>query len=101
MSKSAVVRTFAFDFFCTSAMTVANEFDIPTYYFYTSGAAVLAAFLYFPKIYEQTTQSSKDLTDIIFEFPGWKSPMKAIHMVDLMLDRDYPGYWDKLSFCSH
>ncbi|TQD93711.1 hypothetical protein C1H46_020715 [Malus baccata] len=78
-------------------MTVAKEFDIPIYYFYTSGATAMAAFLYFLKIHEQTTHSFKDLTDIIFKFLIWKSPLKAIHMVD----RDDPAYWDTLSFCSH
>ncbi|CAN6720294.1 unnamed protein product [Malus baccata var. baccata] len=100
ISKSAVVRAFIIDLVCTSAMTISKEFDIPTYYFYTSGAAALGAFLYFPKIHEQTTQSFKDLTDTVIEFPGRKSPLKAIHMVEPLLDRDDPAYWDFLSFCS-
>ncbi|KAM0963564.1 hypothetical protein ACFX1T_022582 [Malus domestica] len=61
----------------------------------------LAAFLYFPKIHEQTTQSSNDLTDTVFEFPGRKSPLKAIYMIEPVLDRDDPAYWDFLSFCSY
>ncbi|CAN6720293.1 unnamed protein product [Malus baccata var. baccata] len=101
VSKSAIVRAFVIDIFCTSALTIAKEFDIPTYYFYASGAAALAAFLYFPKIHEQTTQSFKDLTDNVFKFPGRKSPLKAIYMMEPVLDRDDPGYWDVLSFCSH
>ncbi|TQE11317.1 hypothetical protein C1H46_003051 [Malus baccata] len=61
----------------------------------------LAAFLYFPKIHEQTTQSSKDLTDTVFEFPERKSPLKAIHMIEPVLDQDNPAYWDFLFFCSY
>ncbi|KAM1201202.1 hypothetical protein EV1_017264 [Malus domestica] len=52
-------------------------------------------------IHEQTTQSSKDLTDTILEFPGRKSPLKAIHMIESVLDRNDPVYWDFLSFCSY
>ncbi|KAM1599655.1 hypothetical protein ACFXTN_022210 [Malus domestica] len=47
------------------------------------------------------TQRSKDLTDNIFEFPGQKSPLKAIHMIELVLNQDDPVYWDFLSFCSY
>ncbi|CAN6689100.1 unnamed protein product [Malus baccata var. baccata] len=35
------------DFFSTSALPIAKELHLPTYYFYTSGSAALAAFLYF------------------------------------------------------
>ncbi|KAM1973620.1 UDP-glycosyltransferase 88F4 [Malus sylvestris] len=100
ISKSAAVRAFIIDLFCTSALPIGKEFNIPTYYFYTSGAAALAAFLYFPKIDEQTTESFKDLRDTVFEFPGWKSPLKAIHMVEPVLDRNDTAYSDMIYFCS-
>ncbi|KAM1316522.1 hypothetical protein ACFX15_019424 [Malus domestica] len=100
ISKSAAVRAFIIDLFCTSALPIGKEFNIPTYYFYTSGAAALAAFLYFPKIDEQTTESFQDLRDTVFEFPGWKSPLKAIHMVEPVLDRNDPAYSDMIYFCS-
>ncbi|TQD93443.1 hypothetical protein C1H46_020962 [Malus baccata] len=103
ISKSATVRAFIIDLFCTSALPIGKEFNIPTYYFCTSGAAILAAFLYLPKIDEQTktTESFKDLRDTVFEFPGWKSPLKATHMVQLVLDRNDPAYSDMIYFCSH
>ncbi|CAB4297971.1 unnamed protein product [Prunus armeniaca] len=56
---------------------MAKELDIPTFYFYTSGVAALAVFLYFLKIGEQTTKSFNDLTETVLEFPGLKSPLNA------------------------
>lgn len=77
--------------------------EIPTYYFFTSGAAILAAFLYFPKLHERAseTTSFKDLYDVVLEFPGIMPPVKAHHMPEPMLDRADPAYWDMLYFCSH
>ncbi|CAL8106821.1 unnamed protein product [Prunus armeniaca] len=80
---------------------MAKEFIIPTNYFYTSGAATLVVFLHFSKIREQTTQSFKDLTEIVLEFPGLKSHLNAPHMPEAMLDQDNPAYWDMVYFCSH
>ncbi|CAN6689102.1 unnamed protein product [Malus baccata var. baccata] len=99
--SSAAIRALIIDFFCISALPIAKELHIPTHYLYTSGAAALAAFLYFPKLHEQTTKSFQDLTNTVFDIPGLKSPLKAIHLVQPMLDRDRPAYWDMLYFCSH
>ena len=57
--------------------------------------------LYLPKIHDQTTESFKDLTATELHFPGMSSPLKATHMPEPTLDRDDPGYWDMLYFCSH
>ncbi|KAL6297283.1 hypothetical protein ACE6H2_005425 [Prunus campanulata] len=101
ISKSLAIHAFIIDIFCSSALPMAKELGIPTYYFYTSGAAALAVFLYFPKIEEQTTKSFKDLTETVLAFPGLKSPLNAPHMPEAMLDRDDPSYWDMVYFCSH
>ncbi|PQQ02119.1 UDP-glycosyltransferase 88F5 [Prunus yedoensis var. nudiflora] len=101
ISKSSAIRAFIIDIFCSTALLMAKELGIPTYYFYTSGAAALAVFLYFPKIGEQTTKSFKDLTETVLEFPGLKSPLNAPHMPEAMLNRDDPGYWDMVYVCTH
>ncbi|CAB4267461.1 unnamed protein product [Prunus armeniaca] len=101
ISKYVAIRAFIIDTFCSSALPMAKELGIPTYYFYTSGAAALSVFLYFPKIGEQTTKSFKDLTETVLEFPGLKSPLNASYMPEAMLDRDDPSYWDMVYFCSH
>ncbi|CAB4267357.1 unnamed protein product [Prunus armeniaca] len=100
ISKSLAIRAFIIDIFCF-AQPITKELGILTYYFYTSGAAALVVFLYFPKIGEQTTKIFKDLTEIVLEFPGLKSPLNAPHMPEAMLDRDDPLYWDMVYFCSH
>ncbi|KAF3455147.1 hypothetical protein FNV43_RR05595 [Rhamnella rubrinervis] len=74
--------------FCTSALSIGKELRIPTYYFYTSGAAVLASFIYFPRIHKQIEKSFKDIRDIDLHFPRLVSPLKATHMLEPMLDRD-------------
>ncbi|KAH7525035.1 hypothetical protein FEM48_Zijuj06G0182300 [Ziziphus jujuba var. spinosa] len=95
ISETSTVRAFVIDLFCTSALCLGEEFRIPTFYFFTSGAAALAAFLYLPKIHEQTDKSFKDLADTVFRFPGLP-PLRATHMPEPILDRDDPAYWDFL-----
>ncbi|XP_028767662.1 UDP-glycosyltransferase 88F5-like [Neltuma alba] len=99
ISQTSNVRAFVIDLFCTSAMNIGSSLGIPVYYFFTSGAAILSAFCYFPKIHEQTTKSFKDLS-IDLHFPA-NPPLKAFEVVEPLLDRDDPAYWDFLYFCSH
>ncbi|RVW66253.1 UDP-glycosyltransferase 88F3 [Vitis vinifera] len=73
---------------------------IPTYHFFTSGAAALAFFLHFPTIHDRTTESFKDLPTEVFGFPGLP-PLKATHMPELVLDRDEAGYHGMLYFSQH
>jgi hypothetical protein len=101
ISKSSTIRALIIDLFCSSALPIAKDLNLPVYYFFTSGAYALAAFLYLPKIHEQTIQSFKDLTTTELHFPGMSSPLKATHMIEPMLDRDDSAYWDMLYFCSH
>ncbi|XP_054814053.1 UDP-glycosyltransferase 88F5-like [Prosopis cineraria] len=99
VSEKSNIQAFVIDLFCTSAMNIGSSLGIPVYYFFTSGAAVLSAFSYFPRIHEQTTKSFKDLS-VDLHFPA-NPPLKAFHMVEPTLDRDDPAYWDFLNFCSH
>ncbi|EXB62495.1 Anthocyanidin 5,3-O-glucosyltransferase [Morus notabilis] len=100
ISESSALRAFVIDLFCTSALDVATDMGIPTYYFFTSGAAVLAAFSYFPTIHNQTTKSFKDMDGVVLYFPGMP-PLNAPHVPGPMLDRDNPAYWEMVDFCSH
>uniref|UniRef100_A0A2P2IPL9 Glycosyltransferase n=1 Tax=Rhizophora mucronata TaxID=61149 RepID=A0A2P2IPL9_RHIMU len=95
------VRALVIDLFCGSALSIGRDLNIPTYYFFTSGAACLAGFMYFPRIHEQYArhESFKYLTDTVLEFPGIP-PLKAIHVPEPALDRDDPSYHDFLFFCS-
>ncbi|KAF7836398.1 UDP-glycosyltransferase 88F5-like [Senna tora] len=101
ISQTSNLRAMVIDFFCPSALGLGASLGIPVYYFFTSGAAVLSAFLYFPKIHNEQVEnkSFKDL-EIEIRFPG-NPPLKATHMVEPLLDRDDSAYWDFLNFCSH
>ncbi|KAI9101454.1 hypothetical protein K1719_023936 [Acacia pycnantha] len=99
ISQKSNVQALVIDLFCTSAMNLCSSLGIPVYYFFTSGAAVLSAFSYFPKIHEQTTNNFKDLS-MDLHFPA-NPPIKAFHMAEPTLERDDPAYWDFLYFCSH
>ncbi|KAF8376955.1 hypothetical protein HHK36_030326 [Tetracentron sinense] len=100
ISQTSTIRALVIDFFCTSALHIASDLSIPTYYFCTSGAAVFAAFLYLPTIHNQTTKSFKDLTTTLLHFPGLP-PIRASHMPRPLLDRNDRAYHDMLYFASH
>lgn len=85
------------DFFCTSALPVVEDMGIPAYYFFTSGAAALAVYLYFPTINGEIGGSFKDLMSTQFRIPGLPI-LRAIHMPEPVLDRNDPAYNDILQF---
>jgi len=81
-------------------MESASSMGIPVYYFFTSGAAVLALFSYFPKLHEERSESFKDMVGVELRVPG-NAPLKAVNMPEPVLDRGDPAYWDMLYFCTH
>ncbi|KAK7322407.1 hypothetical protein VNO77_25786 [Canavalia gladiata] len=99
ISHSSTIKSFIVDLFCTSAMEPASSMGIPVYYFFTSGAAVLALFSYFPKLHHQSSVSFKDMIGVELRVPG-NALLKAVDMPDPILDRDDPAYWDMLWFCT-
>ncbi|KAH0453474.1 hypothetical protein IEQ34_017798 [Dendrobium chrysotoxum] len=91
LSQSSPVRALIVDFFCTIALDVAAELAIPSYIFFTSSAAILAAFLHLPALHSKVTTSFKDLGDSPLHFPGLP-PIPARDMLLPMLDRDDEAY---------
>ncbi|GMH21790.1 hypothetical protein Nepgr_023632 [Nepenthes gracilis] len=100
ISQTSKIQAFIIDFFCTSALTFASELKIPTYYFFTSGHAALAAYLYMPTIHKQVSKSFKDLKGTVLHFPGLPT-IPATHMPEPLLDRGDPAYNDMIYFSSH
>ncbi|KAK9269992.1 hypothetical protein L1049_025565 [Liquidambar formosana] len=101
ISKTTTVRALVIDMFCASALPIARELKIPTYFFFTSGAAALIFFLYFPTIHQQTAKSfTVDLTTTHLHFPGLP-PLRATDVPEPLLDRDDPAYDDVLYYCDH
>ncbi|CAI8595776.1 unnamed protein product [Vicia faba] len=100
ISQTAVIKSFIIDLFCTSAMEIASQFGIPVYYFFTSGAAMLSLYSYFPKIHAETTVSFRDMVGVEIVAPG-NAALSAVLMPEPVLDREDPAYWEMLYFCEH
>ncbi|KAL2335845.1 hypothetical protein Fmac_010291 [Flemingia macrophylla] len=100
ISHSAAVKALVIDIFCTSAMEAVSSLRIPVHYFFPSGAAALALYSYFPKIQQEAADASfKDLVGVELRVPG-NPPLKAVHMVRPLWDRNDPGYWEMLELCT-
>ncbi|KAG6387721.1 hypothetical protein SASPL_152913 [Salvia splendens] len=93
---SLPASAFIVDFFCTSSLPIAAEFHIPTYFFLTSGACVLAFFTYLPVIHNSTTESFKDMNRLL-HIPGLP-PIPSSDMMRPMLDRTWSEYQNFLNF---
>lgn len=80
ISQTFNLRAMIIDFFCTAVLdVVAGDFAFPVYYFFTSGAACLAAFFHLPTLDETT--AGKNLKDIhtLLNIPG-VPPIKGSDM---------------------
>ncbi|EHA8590650.1 UDP-glycosyltransferase 88A1 [Cocos nucifera] len=91
LSISPSPRALVLDFFCAHALDVAAELGLPAYFFFTSGAAVLAAFLHLPALHSASSASFKDLGRSPLHIPGLP-PLPADHMPVPTLDRDDDAY---------
>ncbi|XP_038973599.1 UDP-glycosyltransferase 88F3-like [Phoenix dactylifera] len=91
LSETSAVRALVVDFFCTEALDVAAEVGLPSYIFFSSGAASLAAFLYFPILHSATPGSLKDLGIAPINFPGLR-PIPASDMPARLQDRNDESY---------
>ncbi|KAK9075363.1 hypothetical protein SSX86_003686 [Deinandra increscens subsp. villosa] len=90
ISLSSNITAFVMDMFCTPAMSMAISFNVPGYYFFTSGACCLAQLLYFPTLHKTTTQSFKDMNTLI-NSPGLP-PIPSSDIVGPLLDRTSTDY---------
>ncbi|KAI9112981.1 hypothetical protein K1719_016095 [Acacia pycnantha] len=90
ISVTYSVRAFIADFFCFEALSLSSKLHIPTYGFFTSPAASLATFLYFPTLHRATDKSFKDLNTIL-NIPGIP-PLHSRDMIKPLLERNDPAY---------
>jgi hypothetical protein len=79
------------DFFCSVALAVARELGVPGYFFFTSGAEVLAFFLHLPVLHARTTVDFKDMGEDLVHVPGIP-PFPATHGILPLMERDDPAY---------
>ncbi|KAB5516874.1 hypothetical protein DKX38_027522 [Salix brachista] len=97
LSKRYKIHGLVMDFFCSSGLSVANELDIPGYFFLTSGACFLAFFLHLPTLHQKTSRSFKDMKDQYLDIPGLP-PILATDLPNPFLDRDNQAYQHFLDF---
>ncbi|KAK3443792.1 hypothetical protein EUGRSUZ_B03865 [Eucalyptus grandis] len=98
IAAAADLRALIIDVFSDAAFPVAAALGIPTYYYFTSGAAALAVLLHFPTLHGSTTKSFKDLGDETLNIPGLP-PIKASDMPGGMHDRSWRMYGYFLDAC--
>ncbi|GJN17756.1 hypothetical protein PR202_gb04852 [Eleusine coracana subsp. coracana] len=64
------IDAFVIDMFCSDALDVAAELELPVYFFYASAAGDLAVFLQMPSIHARMTKSYIELADSVLSLPG-------------------------------
>ncbi|KAI7754494.1 hypothetical protein M8C21_012819 [Ambrosia artemisiifolia] len=97
ISSSSNISAFVIDPFCMPSIAVAVKFNVPVYYFFTSGACCLAQFLYMPTIHKTTTESFKDMNSLVYS-PGLP-PIPSSDMVGPLLDRTTIDYSNFVKAC--
>ncbi|KAM0863706.1 hypothetical protein ACQ4PT_044412 [Festuca glaucescens] len=84
-SASPSPAVLAVDALCSVALDVSAELRIPAYFFYTSGAEVLAFFLHLPVLHAQTTASFRDMGEELLHVPRITS-LPASHTPKPLMD---------------
>ncbi|KAK4437414.1 UDP-glycosyltransferase 71E1 [Sesamum alatum] len=80
---------FVIDMICTAMIDVANEFSVPTYLFFTSGASVLGLIFHFQGLRDFQNQDVNVYENSIEELsiPSYKLPVPAKLLPALMFDK--------------
>ena len=100
ISQTSKLKAFIIDFFCDAAFEVATNLDIPTYYFFTSGASFLAALLYRPTLHKKVDKHLKDLGNTLLDIPGLL-PIQASDLPEPWKDRTFKEYHYSLNAADH
>ncbi|CAL0305943.1 unnamed protein product [Lupinus luteus] len=87
------------DVFSADALPLAKQFNIPSYFFFTSGALTLSFCLSFPKLDDTVSSQFIDSTKIV-NVPGSIIPFQVKDLVDLVLyERSSEIYKTYLGLC--
>ncbi|KAI3793000.1 hypothetical protein L1987_35612 [Smallanthus sonchifolius] len=90
ISEKSSIKAVILDFFSNTAFQVSQSLNLPTCYFYTSGASGLCSFLHLPTIHKTTSKNIKDL-NIFFNIPG-VPPIHSSYMPTPMFYRESNSY---------
>ncbi|KAJ9169206.1 hypothetical protein P3X46_017418 [Hevea brasiliensis] len=90
-SPSPRLAGFVIDMFCTTMIDVANDFGVPSYIFFTSGAAVLGLLLYVQKIHDEEKVDPIEFknSDAELSVPSLVNPFPAKAMPSSLLSRQW------------
>ncbi|GFP98206.1 UDP-glucose flavonoid 3-o-glucosyltransferase 6 [Phtheirospermum japonicum] len=89
-AKSRNLAGFVVDIFCTSMIDVAHELGVPSYVFFTSGAAKLGLLFHFQGLLDYQNQdptACKSLNDEI-SVPSYGSPVPVKLLPAMLLGKD-------------
>ncbi|KAK6157058.1 hypothetical protein DH2020_011306 [Rehmannia glutinosa] len=89
-SNNRRLAGFVVDMFCTTMIDVANEFNVASYVFFTSGASALGLVFYFQGLRDYQDQDPtvyENSTDEIL-IPSYKSPVPAKLLPDALFQND-------------
>ncbi|KAF3966312.1 hypothetical protein CMV_009586 [Castanea mollissima] len=88
ISKSYNIQALIMDFFCSNALSIAANLNIPGYHFSTSGAAALTYKLYLPTIQKNGTTNFKDLNKSqVLNVPG-VPPFQSSDLPKILLNNE-------------
>ncbi|KAK1388759.1 Glycosyltransferase [Heracleum sosnowskyi] len=89
-SKSSKLCGFVIDMFCTSMIDVANEFNVPAYVFFTSGASFLSLMFHIQNLKDVESRDVykyKD-SDVELSVSGFQNQVPAKVLPSMMLTKD-------------
>ncbi|KAK3039075.1 hypothetical protein RJ639_028526 [Escallonia herrerae] len=89
-SESTRLAGFVIDMFCTSMIDVANEFGLPTYVFFTSGAGFLGLMLHLQTLRDHHNEDITEFKDSDAELavPSFENPVPAKVLPSVVLDKE-------------
>ncbi|GAB4848203.1 hypothetical protein Ancab_002870 [Ancistrocladus abbreviatus] len=82
---------FILDLLCTTMVDVANEFNVPSYVFFTSGASLLSLMFHFQSLRDHHGVDVADLfkdPDSEFDIPGFKNRVPVSVLPAVLLDEE-------------
>ncbi|KAL6976018.1 hydroquinone glucosyltransferase [Sarracenia purpurea var. burkii] len=88
-SESTRLVGFVIDMFCTSMIDVANEFEVPTYVYFTSNSAVLGLMLHLQTLKDDHNQDVTELknSDAELTVPTFVNPFPAKLLPSVAVDK--------------
>ncbi|KAK1392787.1 Glycosyltransferase [Heracleum sosnowskyi] len=98
-SVSSKLAGLVIDFFCTPMIDVANEFNVPTYVFFTSAAASLGFMFYSQSLKDNENQEIYEYKDSDAELsiPSFSNPVPAKVLPSVMLSKDGSDIFTNIS----